>query len=48
MTLDELMSLILDVLPEATFGEDTVTGEIVIATGFVEKEHNKPLERIED
>jgi hypothetical protein len=48
MTLDELMSQILDVLPEAVFGEDTVTGEIVIATGFVEKENNKPLERIED
>lgn len=48
MTMDELMSQILEILPEATFGEDTVTGEIVIATGFVEKEHNKPLERIEE
>ena len=48
MTLDELMNQILDVIPEATFGEDTVTGEIVIATGFVETANGKPLERIED
>ena len=48
MTLDELMREILDVIPEATFGEDTVTGEIVIATGFVERTDGQPLERIEE
>jgi hypothetical protein len=47
MTIDELMSQILDVLPEAVFGEDMTTGEVVIATGFsVDKKQQ--LVRIEE
>ena len=33
MTMDELMTQILAILPDAVFGEED-TGEIVIATGF--------------
>ena len=36
MTMDELMEYILREIPEAVFGEDTETGEIVIATGLVQ------------
>ena len=34
--MDELMEYILREIPEAVFGEDTETGEIVIATGLVQ------------
>lgn len=34
--MDELMEYVLRELPDAVFGEDQKTGEIVIATGFVE------------
>jgi hypothetical protein len=47
MTIDELMSQILDVLPEAVFGEDMKTGEVVIAAGFSVGEKGQ-LIRIED
>ena len=47
MTIDELMSQILEVLPEAVFGEDMKTGEVVIATGFSVDEKQQ-LVRIED
>ena len=47
MTIDELMSQILEVLPEATFGEDMQSGEVVIATGFSVDEKQQ-LVRIED
>lgn len=47
MTMDELMAQILEILPEAIFMEDKDTGEIVISTGLTEKEHSKPLEKIE-
>ena len=36
MTMDELMETILKVLPNAVFGEEQATGEILIATGLVE------------
>jgi pantothenate kinase len=36
MTMDELMEYILREIPEAVFGEDTETGEVVIATGLVQ------------
>ncbi len=35
MTMDELMEYILREIPEAVFGEDNETGEVVIATGLV-------------
>jgi pantothenate kinase len=35
MTMDELMEYILREIPEAVFGEDAETGEVVIATGLV-------------
>lgn len=47
MTIDELMSQILDVIPEAVFGEDMNTGEVVIGTGFSVDEKQQ-LVRIED
>lgn len=37
MTLDELMDQILILLPNAVFGEENTTGEILIATGLVDK-----------
>jgi hypothetical protein len=36
MTMDELMEYILRELPNAVFGEENTTGEIVIATGLTE------------
>jgi hypothetical protein len=35
MTMNELMSKILEILPNAVFGEED-NGEILIATGLVE------------
>jgi hypothetical protein len=35
MTMNELMAKILDILPNAVFGEED-NGEILIATGLVE------------
>jgi hypothetical protein len=35
MTMDELMAQILEILPNAVFGEETESGEIVIATGLL-------------
>jgi hypothetical protein len=34
MTMDELMSQILEILPNAIFDEEMTTGEIVISTGL--------------
>jgi hypothetical protein len=34
--VDDLMGQILSVLPNAVIGEDFVTGEIVVSTGFRE------------
>ena len=36
MTMDELMEYILRELPNAVFGEENKTGEILIATGLVD------------
>jgi hypothetical protein len=36
MTMDELMSQILAILPNAVFGEEHTNGEILIATGLVD------------
>jgi hypothetical protein len=36
MTMNELMTQILAILPDAVFGEEDATGEILIATGLVE------------
>jgi hypothetical protein len=36
MKMDELMDQILQILPNAVFGEESATGEIVIATGLTE------------
>jgi hypothetical protein len=36
MTMDELMEYILRELPNAVFGEENTTGEILIATGLVD------------
>jgi hypothetical protein len=36
MTMNELMEKILDILPNAVFGEEDANGEILIATGLVE------------
>lgn len=35
MTIDELMSKIRDILPEAIFDEDYRSGELMISTGLV-------------
>jgi hypothetical protein len=34
MTMDELMGQILALLPNAVFGEENTTGEILVATGL--------------
>ena len=34
--MNELMAKILDILPNAVFGEEDANGEILIATGLVE------------
>ena len=34
--MNELMSKILEILPNAVFGEEHTNGEILIATGLVE------------
>lgn len=44
-TIDELMSKVLDILPNAVLDEDT-TGEIIIATGLREVDDGN-LEPIE-
>lgn len=36
MTMDELMSQVLAILPNAVFGEEHTNGEILIATGLVD------------
>ena len=36
MTMNELMAKILDILPNAVFGQEQANGEILIATGLVE------------
>jgi hypothetical protein len=36
MTMDELMEYILREFPNAVFGEENKTGEILIATGLVD------------
>jgi hypothetical protein len=48
MTMDELMEYVLREIPDAVFGEDTASGEIVIGTGLIEKSDGEPLERIEE
>jgi hypothetical protein len=37
MTMDDLMAQILEILPNAIFEEEMTTGEVVIATGLVDK-----------
>lgn len=46
MEMNDLMRQVLELLPDAVFGEDNKTGEIVIATGLVETTagHTAPLE----
>jgi hypothetical protein len=39
MTMTELMSKILAILPDAVFGED-LNGEILIATGLIEGDND--------
>jgi hypothetical protein len=36
MIMSELMAKILEILPNAVFGEEQANGEILIATGLVE------------
>jgi hypothetical protein len=36
MKMSELMDQILQILPNAVFGEEQATGEILIASGLVE------------
>jgi hypothetical protein len=36
MTMNELMAKILEILPNAVFGQEQANGEILIATGLVE------------
>lgn len=36
MTMDELMTQILTILPNAVFGEENHNGEVLIATGLVD------------
>ena len=36
MKMSDLMDQILQILPNAVFGEEQATGEIVIASGLVE------------
>jgi hypothetical protein len=46
MEMNDLMRQVLELLPNAVFGEDNETGEIVIATGLVETKagHTATLE----
>jgi hypothetical protein len=46
MTMDELMSQILAILPNAVFGEENTTGEILVATGLVD--NNGTLTDLDD
>jgi hypothetical protein len=46
MTMDELMTQILAILPNAVFGEENTTGEILIATGLVD--NNGTLTDLDD
>jgi hypothetical protein len=46
MTMNELMSKILEILPNAVFGEED-NGEILIATGLVENK-NGTLSDLDD
>jgi hypothetical protein len=36
MTMNDLMAKILEILPNAVFGQEQANGEILIATGLVE------------
>ena len=44
--MDELMEYVLREIPDAIFGEDTASGEIVIGTGLIEKSDGEPLASI--
>lgn len=45
MTMDDLMSQILEILPNAVFQEEITTGEIVIATGLADSSGElKPIQ----
>jgi hypothetical protein len=46
MTMDELMNQILAILPNAVFGEENTTGEILVATGLVD--NNGTLTDLDD
>ena len=46
MTMDELMARILEILPEAEFGEEPKTGEIIIATGLVNEIEGNELKKV--
>jgi hypothetical protein len=48
MTMDELMAQILEILPNAVFGEESKTGELVIATGLVNEIEGKELKKVFD
>jgi len=48
MTMDELMAQILEILPDAVFGEESKTGELVIATGLVNEIEGKELKKVFD
>lgn len=44
MTLEQLAQKILEILPNAVFGEENTNGEILIATGLVEKKDGTLVE----
>ena len=44
--MDELMNQILAILPNAVFGEENTTGEILVATGLVD--NNGTLTDLDD
>jgi hypothetical protein len=44
MKTSDLMSQILEILPNAVFGEEQATGEIVIATGLRENTAGELIE----
>jgi hypothetical protein len=46
MTMDELMEYILREFPEAIFGEDNETGEVVISTGLFQSKDNDELKEL--
>jgi hypothetical protein len=48
MTIDELMEYVLREVPDAIFGEEEDTGEIIISTGLKNLVEGDELERVEE